>query len=96
MTDADEFEAFVRRYEDIVDNLASSPPVDLAHDDRSARIEAALEALPDHQRVPLVLFHFEGMSYEAIAASLGISLGKLKTDMHRGRLALRRALGGVE
>ena len=62
MTDADEFEAFVRRYEDIVDTLASSPPVDLAHDDRSARIEAAREALPDHQRVPLVLFHFEGMS----------------------------------
>jgi len=81
---------------DVVDSLTSSPPVDLAHDDRSARIEAALDALPDHQRVPLVLFHFEGMSYEAIAASLGISLGKLKTDMHRGRLALRRALGGVE
>lgn len=81
---------------DVVDRLASVPPADLASADQSARIEEALDALPDHQRVPLVLFHFEGMSYEAIAASLQISLGKLKTDMHRGRLALRRALGGVE
>jgi RNA polymerase sigma-70 factor (ECF subfamily) len=79
---------------DIVDGLASSPPVDVAGVDRAARLESALNALPDHQRVPLVLFHFEGMGYEAIAASLRISLGKLKTDMHRGRLALRRALGG--
>lgn len=81
---------------DVVDRLASVPPADLASADQSARIEEALGALPDHQRVPLVLFHFEGMSYEVIAASLQVSLGKLKTDMHRGRLALRRALGGVE
>lgn len=79
----------------VVDSLVSSPPVDLAQAERSARLETALEALPDHQRVPIVLFHFEGMSYDVIAASLGISLGKLKTDMRRGRLALRRALDGV-
>ncbi|MEZ5316776.1 MAG: RNA polymerase sigma factor [Vicinamibacterales bacterium] len=62
-------------------------------DARMDRLEAALQALPDHQRVPLVLFHFEAMSYDAIAASLGVSLGKVKTDIHRGRLALRRVLG---
>jgi len=60
--------------------------------DRHARLERALQALPDHQRVPLVLFHFEDMSYEAIADTLGVSLGKVKTDIHRGRLALRRVL----
>jgi len=55
-------------------------------------LEEALRALPEHQRVPLVLFHFEEMSYEEIARTLGVSLGKIKTDMHRGREALRRAL----
>ena len=42
--------------------------------------------------MPLVLFHFEGASYDEIARTLGASLGKVKTDIHRGRLALRRQL----
>jgi RNA polymerase sigma-70 factor (ECF subfamily) len=61
-------------------------------DDQSARLESALRALPDHQRVPLVLFHFERRSYQDIAAALGVSLGKVKTDIHRGREALKRVL----
>ena len=55
-------------------------------------LEAALRRLPDAQRVPLVLFHFEGLSYQQIADALGVSLGKIKTDIHRGRDALRRYL----
>jgi RNA polymerase sigma-70 factor (ECF subfamily) len=77
---------------DTIVSLASSVVEDLERADEDARLERALAALPDHQRVPLVLFHFEGLSYEQIAATLRISLGKLKTDMHRGRLALRRVL----
>lgn len=56
------------------------------------RLERALAALPDRQRVPLVLFHFENKSYQEIAALLGVSLAKVKTDIHRGRDALRRVL----
>jgi len=39
-----------------------------------------------------VLFHFEDLAYEEIAAKLGVSLGKVKTDIFRGREALRRQL----
>lgn len=60
--------------------------------DRHARLEQAVRRLPDHQRVPLVLFHFEELGYEEIAQTLGVSLGKVKTDIHRGRQALRRLL----
>lgn len=60
-------------------------------DDRRM-LEAALQKLPDAQRVPLVLYHFEDLSYEDIAARLKISLSKVKTDIHRARAALRRAL----
>lgn len=62
--------------------------------DLTAALEAAVRALPHQQRVPLVLFHFEGASYQEIAATLGVSLAKVKTDIHRGREALRRLLGG--
>jgi RNA polymerase sigma-70 factor, ECF subfamily len=60
--------------------------------ERTRIIEAALARLPEHQRVPLVLFHFEELAYEEIAAQLKISLPKLKTDMHRARLALAKRL----
>jgi RNA polymerase sigma-70 factor (ECF subfamily) len=55
-------------------------------------LERAVRRLPDQQRVPLVLFHFEEVSYQEIAGLLGISLAKVKTDIHRGREALRRLL----
>ena len=42
--------------------------------------------------MPLVLFHFEDASYQEIADTLHVSLGKVKTDIHRGREALKRLL----
>jgi RNA polymerase sigma-70 factor (ECF subfamily) len=61
--------------------------------DRNTALEHALRALPDQQRVPLVLFHFEDASYQEIATALGVSVAKVKSDIHRGREALRRVLG---
>lgn len=58
----------------------------------NADLETALRSLPDGQRIPLVLFHFDGANYQEIANLLGISLGKVKTDIHRGRKALMHFL----
>ncbi|OFV90816.1 MAG: hypothetical protein A3G76_03080 [Acidobacteria bacterium RIFCSPLOWO2_12_FULL_65_11] len=69
-----------------------SPAVELEEADRREHLERALRRLPDHQRVPLVLFHFEEASYQEIAETLGVSVGKVKTDIHRGREALRTLL----
>jgi RNA polymerase sigma-70 factor (ECF subfamily) len=71
---------------------AVSPDAALEEADRHAQLEQALRRLPDHQRVTLVLFHFEEKSYQDIAAMLGVSLAKVKTDIFRGREALRREL----
>ena len=60
--------------------------------ERRALVEQALQKLPVAQRVPLVLFHFDELSYGEIAAKLGVSLGKVKIDIFRGREALRRQL----
>jgi RNA polymerase sigma-70 factor (ECF subfamily) len=72
-------------------------PLEVAIDpedlDRQSRLERALRSLPDHQRVPLVLFHFDDLSYHDIAVKLGISLSKVKSDIFRGRETLKRALG---
>jgi len=60
--------------------------------DPDAALDAALQRLPPHQRVPIVLFHFDDLSYQEIAERLGVSVGKVKTDIHRGREALRAVL----
>jgi RNA polymerase sigma-70 factor (ECF subfamily) len=65
---------------------------DLAKADRRVLVEQALQKLPASQRVPLVLYHLEDLSYEEIAAKLRVSLGKVKTDIFRGRGALRGKL----
>ena len=66
--------------------------VELDTEQRHTLIEEALQQLPQAQRVPLVLYHFEELSYEEIASQLHVSLSKIKTDIHRGRAALLAAL----
>jgi RNA polymerase sigma-70 factor (ECF subfamily) len=65
---------------------------EIARTERRQCVELALRKLPQAQRVPLVLFHLEGLKYEEIAAKLGVSLGKVKTDIFRGRESLRKRL----
>jgi len=61
---------------------------DLGADEQRRVIEDALRRLPEHQRVPLVLYHFEELSYQDIAQRLHASLAKVKTDIRRARAAL--------
>jgi RNA polymerase sigma-70 factor (ECF subfamily) len=79
-------------YEARVPSRSAGAGQQLQDADRQARLERALRELPDHQRVPLVLFHFESMTYQEIASTLRVSLGKVKTDIHRGRESLKKEL----
>ena len=54
--------------------------------------EWALERLPDGQREVVVLHDVEGYKHEEIAGMLGISEGTSKSQLHRGRMALRKYL----
>ena len=60
--------------------------------DRREMVDRALAQLPEHQRVPLVLYHFQDMPYDEIAKKLRISLAKVKTDILRARAALAKIL----
>lgn len=91
------FSEIFHRTEDDEDRELDFPAPDDTHEalaqaDRREIVERALRGLPPAQRVPLVLYHFDGLRYEEIAAKLGVSLGKVKTDIFRAREALRRVL----
>jgi RNA polymerase sigma-70 factor, ECF subfamily len=55
-------------------------------------IQQALDALPADFRVAVVLCDLEQLSYEEIAATLGIKVGTVRSRIHRGRVLLREAL----
>jgi RNA polymerase sigma-70 factor, ECF subfamily len=55
-------------------------------------LRTALAGIGDDQRAAIVLFDVEGFDYAEIADMTGVSLGTVKSRIHRGRLALRRSL----
>jgi RNA polymerase sigma-70 factor (ECF subfamily) len=68
-------------------------PEQAYHDDNfDDDIQRALDELPPDFRAAVVLCDIEGLSYEEIAATLGIKLGTVRSRIHRGRTLLRNAL----
>ena len=60
--------------------------------ERHRALNAALAQITDDQRSAIVLFDVEGYDYAEIAGMTGVSLGTVKSRIHRGRLALRECL----
>jgi RNA polymerase sigma-70 factor (ECF subfamily) len=57
-----------------------------------AEVRAALAELPERTRTILALRFYDNMDYQAIATTMGLSLGNVKTLIHRGKLALAHKL----
>jgi RNA polymerase sigma-70 factor, ECF subfamily len=62
--------------------------------ERTRVLNAALGSITPDQRHAIVLFDIEGFDYAEIAEMTGVSLGTVKSRIHRGRLALRDLLEG--
>jgi len=60
--------------------------------ERTQAISSALGQITDDQRTAIVLFDIQGYDYAEIADMTGVSLGTVKSRIHRGRLALRSLL----
>jgi RNA polymerase sigma-70 factor, ECF subfamily len=54
---------------------------------------AALARVPEEFRVALVLADIQDLPYDQIAQILGVPIGTVKSRVHRGRLALAKAMG---
>ncbi|MEU0670811.1 RNA polymerase sigma factor SigE [Streptomyces lavendulocolor] len=68
-------------------------PQQVFHDTHfDADVQQALDTLAPEFRAAVVLCDIEGLSYEEIAATLGVKLGTVRSRIHRGRSHLRKAL----
>ena len=55
-------------------------------------VKQAIEDLPDHFRLPVILADVEGFSYKEIAEILDVPVGTVMSRLHRGRKGLQKAL----
>jgi RNA polymerase sigma-70 factor (ECF subfamily) len=71
---------------------ADDPAATALTAERHRVLNGALARITDDQRTAIVLFDVEGFDYQEIADMTGVSLGTVKSRIHRGRLALRDLL----
>lgn len=69
------------------------PDSQLLDRERDQVIRDALNALDEDKRLVFTLKVFQQRSYEEIAEISGFSIAKLKTDLHRARMEMRRRIG---
>jgi RNA polymerase sigma-70 factor (ECF subfamily) len=56
------------------------------------RLEKAIAQLPDQYRLLIAAHYLQGVQYEALAESLNIPLGTVKTHLYRAKRQLRELL----
>jgi RNA polymerase sigma factor (sigma-70 family) len=77
-------------------DTAESPTDFALRRELAAAIEHGLGALPDEQRVILILSDIEGLAYEEIAQITNTNIGTVKSRLSRGRSRLRDVLKAGE
>jgi RNA polymerase sigma-70 factor, ECF subfamily len=60
--------------------------------EQQAAVRRAIAELPDERRILVVLRDMEGLSYEEIAQTLELTLGTVRSRLHRARLELKEKL----
>lgn len=83
---------FMETVPEVPTDPADSPSAALQDKQRSAKVQAALDALPERQRAALVLSYYEGLSQAEAAAILEIGEEALESLLARGRRKLRELL----
>jgi RNA polymerase sigma-70 factor, ECF subfamily len=71
------------------------PQIALERSDLAKRVRAALDRLPDGQRLALTLQYFEDVPYEQIAEIMGLPLNTVKSHIRRGKERLAAELADL-
>ena len=74
---------------------ADQPSTSLERKELAALVRNSIQALPHDLRTTLLLFEYEDLAYEEIAAVLGCSVKAVETRLYRARAILRDKLKGT-
>ncbi len=70
-----------------------SPSVFAERAERLSRVRAAIDELPEQQRLALVLRTMDGLNYEEIATVMELSVAAVRTHVHLARRRLMQKTG---
>ncbi len=68
------------------------PLQEVEQKERIQHVREALARLPEEQRAVVILHRYQGLSYQEIAETLGISLAAVESRLHRAKLKLANLL----
>ncbi len=71
---------------------SADPAGGILRSEAESDVRAALAELPERTRTVLSLRYYDNMEYQTIAETMGLSLGNVKTLIHRGKLALAQRM----
>jgi RNA polymerase sigma-70 factor (ECF subfamily) len=74
------------------DDAARSAEAEVLDQFAETDVINAIEALPEHFRMPVLLADVEGFAYKEIADILDVPIGTVMSRLHRGRKTLQKAL----
>ncbi len=77
-------------------SVEADPAGGVLRAEAEAEVRSALADLPERTRTVLALRYYDNMDYQTIAVTMGLSLGNVKTLIHRGKLALAHKLKARE
>ena len=75
-------------------NRIPDPASQLERRELAKALERALQALPERQRVAVILQRFEGFSYREVADSMGCSVEAVEALLSRAKISLKESLAG--
>jgi RNA polymerase sigma-70 factor (ECF subfamily) len=81
--------------EEVDDRLQEEERSEDEHMDRIARVQAAIESLPEERRKVFKLSRYEGLKYHEIAERLGISAKTVENQMGKALKTLREDLADL-
>lgn len=73
-------------------SVEADPMAGVLRSEAEAEVRAALATLPERTRTVLALRYYDNLDYQSIATTMGLSLGNVKTLIHRGKVALAQKL----
>lgn len=76
-----------------IPDFRPGPPEEVERRELATAIKRAVKSLPPKYRVPLTMFHLDGLSYQKVADFLDIQLGTAKSLISRARGKLKTVLG---
>ncbi len=83
-----------KKIAEMADDGMPCPSANLREAERNGAVQGLLRTLPENHRTAVTLLFMEGMTYEEIEETMGLSNGALRGILARAMKTLRKGIGG--